>query len=415
MRNSSAAASRKNVFDILSERGFIKQVVFKDELYKKLGEESVAFYVGFDPTADSLHIGHFVQFMAMAHMQRAGHKPFVLIGGGTTAVGDPSGRSDMRSMLSMEEIAKNGKIFENTFREQLQKIVSFDQNKTNCAVIVNNADWLLKLNYVEFLRYIGAHLSVNKMLSAECFKVRMEKGLSFLEFNYMPMQAYDFLYLFQNHGVTLQMGGDDQWSNILAGADLIRRKEAKDAFVMTTPLLLTSTGVKMGKSVAGALWVSPHKTKPYDFYQYWRNIADADVENCFKILTFVELPVIAELCKHKDERMNEAKKILAYEITKLIHGEAAAEEAQKAAEAAFAGGSAENMVTVTIGSEIATVIDLLVAAGAAVSKSNARQLIEGGGVSIDDEAVKNVNAAVPDKKEFILRKGKKTHIRILKS
>lgn len=410
-----ATSRQKNAFDILEERGFIKQFVFKDELYKKLGEESVSFYVGFDPTADSLHIGHFVQFMAMAHMQRAGHKPYVLIGGGTTAVGDPSGRSDMRSMLSMEEIEKNGKIFENTFREQLQKIVSFDQNQKNCAVIVNNADWLLKLNYVEFLRYIGSHLSVNKMLSAECFKVRMEKGLSFLEFNYMPMQAYDFLYLFQNHGVTLQMGGDDQWSNILAGADLIRRKEAKDAFVMTTPLLLTSTGVKMGKSVAGAVWVSPHKTSPYDFYQYWRNVADADVENCFKILTFMPLPEIAELCRHKDERMNKAKEILAFEITKLIHGEAAAEEARKAAEAAFGAGSTENMPTAEIGAEVVTVIDLLVAAGAAASKSQARQLIEGGGVSIDETQIKDVKAVVPDKKEFILHKGKKTHIRILKS
>ncbi len=338
----------RNIMDVLRERGFIKQTVREDDLYKLLGSESVPFYIGFDPTADSLHVGHFMQLMVMSYMQKAGHKPIVLIGGGTGKIGDPSGRSDMRQMMTDETIKYNC----NRFKEQMSKFFTFDGE--NAAVMVNNADWLDGLNYIKFIRDIGAHFSVNQMLTAECFKTRMEKGLSFLEFNYMLMQAYDFLYLFENYGCKLECGGDDQWSNILAGADLIRRKKGQDAYAMTFQLLTTSEGKKMGKTQKGAVWLDPQKTSPYEFYQYWRNTADADVEKCMKLLTYLPLEEITELCKYKDERMNAAKSKLAYELTKIVHGEEQAELAQKQALAAF-GGDDENMPTRTISSDCSNI------------------------------------------------------------
>ena len=311
--------AKKNVLDTLYERGFIGQTVYEDDMRKLLDQGGVPFYVGFDPTADSLHIGHYIPVMAMAHMQRAGHKPIALIGGGTAMVGDPSGRTDMRQMMTKETIAHNVECF----RKQLSRFVSFTGE--NATIVVNNADWLLKLNYIDFLREVGAYFSVNKMLTSDCFRQRMEKGLSFLEFNYMPMQAYDFLVLYRKYGCRLEIGGNDQWSNILAGADLIRRFEQTDAYAMTFKLLLTSDGKKMGKTAKGALWLDGNKTTPYEFYQYFRNVEDVKVAECMKLLTFMELDEIAELTKHCDERMNEAKKRLAYEVTKLIHGEEEAE------------------------------------------------------------------------------------------
>ena len=299
----------KHVMDTLRERGFIKQTVYEEELYEKLSKESTSFYIGFDPTADSLHVGHFMQLIAMKHMQDAGHKPIILIGGGTGMIGDPSGRTDMRSMMTRETVDHHVECF----KKQMARFISFEGE--NGAIVVNNADWLMDLNYISFLREIGVHFSVNKMLTAECFRSRMEKGLSFLEFNYMLMQAYDFLYLNRKYGCALELGGDDQWSNILAGADLIRRKEGKSAFAMTFTLLTTSEGKKMGKTQAGAVWLDENKTSPYDFYQYWRNTNDADVEKCFRLLTFLPLEEIKDLCAHRDERINAAKERLAFELT----------------------------------------------------------------------------------------------------
>ena len=379
----------RNIMDVLRERGFIKQTVREDDLYKLLGSESVPFYIGFDPTADSLHVGHFMQLMVMSYMQKAGHKPIVLIGGGTGKIGDPSGRSDMRQMMTDETIKYNC----NRFKEQMSKFFTFDGE--NAAVMVNNADWLDGLNYIKFIRDIGAHFSVNQMLTAECFKTRMEKGLSFLEFNYMLMQAYDFLYLFENYGCKLECGGDDQWSNILAGADLIRRKKGQDAYAMTFQLLTTSEGKKMGKTQKGAVWLDPQKTSPYEFYQYWRNTADADVEKCMKLLTYLPLEEISELCKYKDERMNAAKAKLAYELTKIVHGEEQAELAQKQALAAF-GGDDENMPTRTISSDCSNILDIMVAVGACKSKSEARNLIAGGGVKVDEEKIDNISYVLSD-------------------
>ncbi|MBR2441659.1 MAG: tyrosine--tRNA ligase, partial [Clostridia bacterium] len=324
-----------NVMDTLRARGFVKQTVFEDELYEKLGKESVPFYIGFDPTADSLHVGHFMQLIAMHHMQKAGHKPIILIGGGTAMVGDPSGRTDMRSMMTKETIRHNVECF----KKQMSKFISFEGK--NAAIIVDNGDWLLNLNYIDFLREIGAHFSVNRMLSAECFKQRLERGLSFLEFNYMLMQAYDFLVLHREYGCSLELGGDDQWSNILAGANLIRVKEQKPAFAMTFTLLTTSDGKKMGKTAKGAVWLDENKTTPYEFYQYWRNINDEDVEKCMKLLTFLPLEEIEALCAHKDERINHAKEVLAYELTKEVHGEEKAKLADSQAKAAFGGADAE--------------------------------------------------------------------------
>ncbi len=400
---------KKNVMDTLRERGFIKQVVYEDDLYKMLGEQSVSFYIGFDPTADSLHVGHFLALMAMAHMQKAGHKPYALVGGGTGKVGDPSGRTDMRQMMTNDIINHNCE----RFKKQMSKFLSFDGD--NGVVMVNNADWLDNLNYIDFLREVGVHFSVNRMLTAECFKKRMEKGLSFLEFNYMLMQSYDFLHLFQNYGVALQCGGDDQWSNILAGADLIRRKEKKPAFAMTFQLLTTSEGIKMGKTQKGALWLDREKTSPYEFYQYWRNINDADVENCLKLLTFVELDEIEELCKHKDERINAAKERLAFEVTKIVHSEQDAIEAQNASRAAFVTGDSANMPQTEIEKGINQVVDIMVAINVAKSKGEAKRLIEGGGIKIGDNKVTDIAATVSDedlKGGIVLHKGKKVHIKV---
>ncbi len=393
-----------NVMDTLRERGFVKQTVFEDELYEKLSKESVPFYIGFDPTADSLHVGHFMQLIAMHHMQKAGHKPIILIGGGTAMVGDPSGRTDMRSMMTKETIRHNVECF----KKQMARFIDFEGE--NAAIVVDNGDWLLNLNYIDFLREIGTHFSVNRMLSAECFKQRLERGLSFLEFNYMLMQAYDFLVLYRKFGCQLELGGDDQWSNILAGANLIRVKEQKPAFAMTFTLLTTSDGKKMGKTAKGAVWLDENKTTPYEFYQYWRNIADEDVEKCMKLLTFLPLEQIQALCAHKDERMNQAKEVLAYELTKEVHGEEKANIAQSQAKAAFGGGNAEMLTKEVEGVE--TVVDAMVAAGVAKSKGEARRLIEQGGVSVDETKVTDGNMAIPAK-EFILHKGKKVHLKII--
>ena len=401
----------KNVFDVLKERGFIKQTVYEDELYEMLGKDSVPFYIGFDPTADSLHIGHYIPIMAMAWMQKYGHKPIALIGGGTAMIGDPSGRSDMRSMMTKETIQHNC----DCFKKQMGRFIRFEGE--NAAIMANNADWLLKLNYVDFLRDIGVHFSVNKMLTAECFKSRMEKGLSFLEFNYMLMQGYDFLKLCEDYGVLLQLGGDDQWSNMLAGANLIRKKANKSAFAMTFTLLLTSEGKKMGKTAKGALWLDENKTTPYEFYQYFRNVEDVKVEECLRLLTFMEMHEIKELTKYNDERMNVAKERLAYEVTKLVHGEEKALEAQKQARAAFGKGSLEDMPTVEMDASVNQVFDLLINCAQAKSKGEAKRLIEGGGVSIDDVKITDAFGVIPEeikaKGEFILHKGKKVHIKVV--
>lgn len=399
----------KNVYDVLKERGFIKQTIYDEDLYKMLGEEKVKFYVGFDPTADSLHIGHYIPVMAMAWMQKYGHTPIALFGGGTGMIGDPSGRSDMRTMMTRETIEHNVECF----KKQMSRFINFEGE--NAALIANNADWLLKLNYVDFLRDIGAYFSVNKMLTAECYKQRMEKGLTFLEFNYMLMQGYDFLKLSDIYDCKLELGGDDQWSNMLAGVDLIRRKKQQDAFCMTCTLLLTSDGKKMGKTQKGALWLDENKCSVYDFYQYFRSVEDAKVEECMKLLTFMDLEEIEELCKYKDERINEAKKRLAYEVTKLVHGEEKAKEAEKQAFAAF-GGNTEDMPTVEISANgDALIADVMFMAGVASSKSEARRLIDGGGVKVDDVKVSDSRAIVKDftnANSFVLHKGKKVHVNV---
>ncbi len=396
----------KNVLDVLKERGFIKQTIYEDELYELLGKESVAFYVGFDPTADSLHIGHYIPIMAMAWMQKFGHKPIALFGGGTGMIGDPSGRSDMRQMLTKETIAHNIECF----KSQMSRFIKFDGE--NGAIGANNADWLLELNYVDFLRDIGAYFSVNKMLTAECFKQRMEKGLTFLEFNYMLMQGYDFLYLNKKYNCLLEVGGDDQWSNMLAGVDLIRRKERKNAFCLTCTLLLNSEGKKMGKTQKGALWLDENKCSVFDFYQYFRNVEDVKVAECMRLLTFMEMDEIEELTKYNDERMNLAKERLAFEVTKLVHGEAKALEAQKQAKAAFGGGSEADMQTFEV-ENAEYVTDVLITIGQAKSKGEAKRLIEGGGVSINDTKITDPFAKLPEEKEFVLHKGKKVHVKIM--
>jgi tyrosyl-tRNA synthetase len=391
--------------DTLRERGFIKQTVYEEELYEKLGKESVPFYIGFDPTADSLHVGHFLQLIAMHHMQAAGHKPIILIGGGTAMIGDPSGRTDMRSMMTKETIAHNVECF----KKQMSKFISFEGE--NAAIIVNNADWELNLNYIDFLRDIGAHFSVNEMLRAKCFETRLERGLSFLEFNYMLLQAYDFLVLNQRYGCSLELGGDDQWSNILAGANLIRIKERKPAYAMTFTLLTTSEGKKMGKTAKGALWLDENKTSPYDFYQYWRNTADADVEKCLKLLTYLPLSQIASLCQYQDERINKAKEVLAFELTKMVHGEESAKKAESQAKAAFGGGDAE-LLTKNVPATVENVTDAMIAAGICKSKGEARRLIDQGAVMANEEKVTDYAMPVPAK-EFVLHKGKKVHVKIV--
>lgn len=400
-----------NVYDVLKERGFIKQVTHEG-LYEMLGNESVTFYIGFDPTADSLHVGHYVQLMAMAHMQRAGHKPIALVGGGTAMVGDPSGRTDMRKMMDNQTIANNVACF----KRQIGKFLDFSEGK---AIMVDNADWLLKLNYVEFLRDIGAHFSVNRMLTAECFKSRMEKGLSFLEFNYMLMQSYDFLVLFKEYGCQLQLGGDDQWSNILMGADLIRRKQQKAAFGMTFSLLLTSEGKKMGKTEKGAVWLDAEKTSPYEFYQYWRNVQDADVKTCLSLLTFLPMDEVNRLSALKDAEINEAKKVLAYEVTKQVHGEEEAGKAKMAAEALFAGGGQGGSIPETTISDISDLllVDLMQTCGLTASRGEGRRLIKQGGVSINGNKVTDEFMAISEDSfengEMMIKKGKKVFHKVV--
>ena len=372
----------QNVYDVLQERGFIAQTTH-EELRELLGKEKVTFYIGFDATADSLTAGHFLTIMAMMHMQKAGHRPIALLGGGTTMIGDPSGKSDMRNMLTKETIDHNAK----RFKEQLSRFITFDDDK---AILANNADWLLNLNYVEFLREVGVHFSVNKMLTAECYKQRMEKGLSFLEFNYMIMQSFDFYTLYQKYGCNLQFGGDDQWSNMLGGTELIRRKLGKDASAMTITLLLNSEGKKMGKTQKGAVWLDPEKTSPYEFFQYWRNVDDADVIKCLKMLTFLPLSEIEKMENWEGSQLNEAKEILAYELTALVHGKEEAEKAKESARSVFGAGDASNMPTATVDDDCfkdgeVDLITLLVAGGLCQTRSDARRNIEQGGVTVNGE------------------------------
>ena len=398
----------QNVFDVLKARGYIKQTVYEDELYELLGNQSVTFYTGYDPTADSLHVGHFVTLMAMAHMQRAGHRPLVLVGGGTGMIGDPSGRTDMRTMMTRETVKHNVECF----KKQMARFIDVSDGK---AIFVDNADWLLNLNYVDFLRDIGANFSVNKMLTAECYKQRLEKGLTFLEFNYMLMQAYDFLHLNREYNCVLELGGDDQWSNMLAGVDLVRRKEGKKAYAATFSLLTTSEGKKLGKTQKGAVWLDANKTSPYDFFQYWRNVEDDRVDVCMKLLTFMPLEEIAELTAHHDERMNAAKERLAYEVTKIVHGEEIAEEVLKQVRASFSA-DVSNMPVVEI-TEPGNIIDILVKCGQAKSNGEARRLVEGGGVSVNDDKITDLAYTLPAevaaKGEFVLHKGKKVHLRVV--
>ncbi|HCL4438848.1 tyrosyl-tRNA synthetase [Clostridium botulinum] len=403
-----------NVYDILKERGYIKQLTHEEEIRELLGKEKISFYIGFDPTADSLHVGHFLQMMVMAHMQKAGHRPIALVGGGTGMIGDPTGKTDMRKMMTKEQIEHNC----NCFKKQLAKIIDFSEDK---AIMVNNADWLLNLNYIEFLREIGVHFSVNKMLTAECFKSRLEKGLSFLEFNYMLMQGYDFLELNRKYNCVMELGGDDQWSNILAGVDLIRRKESKSAYGMTFTLLTNSEGKKMGKTESGALWLDPEKTSPYEFYQYWRNVADADVEKCLRLITFLPMDEVRRLSSLEGAEINEAKKVLAFEVTKLIHGEEEAEKAKVAAEALFGGNAKDlgNMPTAYIDKNDLNnlLVDLLVKCEIFPSKSEARRLIKQGGLYLNDEKVTDMNLVVTEEHVtedgIMIRRGKKNFNRIV--
>ncbi|HMM22250.1 MAG TPA: tyrosine--tRNA ligase [Selenomonadales bacterium] len=402
-----------SVLDTLRERGYVAQLTHEDEIAELLANEKITFYIGFDPTADSLHAGHFIQVMVMAHMQQAGHRPIFLIGGGTTMVGDPSGKTDMRKMLTQEEISRNGE----RFKQQVSRFIDFSEDR---ALLLNNADWLLKLNYVELLREIGAHFSINRMLAAECYKQRLERGLTFLEFNYMVMQSYDFLELFRRCNCVLQMGGDDQWSNILAGANLIRVKEAKPAFGLTFNLLTTSDGRKMGKTEKGALWLDPAKTSPYEFYQYWRNVDDADVEKCLALLTFLPMEEVRRLGALRDQEINTAKKILAFEVTKLIHGQEEAAKAQQAAEALFGGaGALDAAPTVAIapGQIGSKLLDVLAAAGIIPSKSEGRRLIQQGGLYLGDTKVADqdmlLTADLFQDGSLLVRKGKKTYHRLV--
>jgi len=403
-----------SVFETLKERGFIAQLTHEESIKKLLEEEKVTFYIGFDPTADSLHVGHFLQMMVMAHMQRAGHKPIALIGGGTAMIGDPSGRTDMRKMLTREEIQHNA----SNFKKQLAKLVDFSNDR---ALMLDNSEWLLNLNYVEFLRDIGVHFSVNRMLTAECFKSRLERGLSFIEFNYMLMQSYDFLKLYQDYGCRLQLGGDDQWSNIIGGVELIRRVEGKEAYGMTFTLLTTSEGKKMGKTQSGAVWLDAEKTSPYEFYQYWRNVHDADVIKCLKLLTFLPMDEIEKLAQLKDQEINEAKKILAYEVTKLVHGEEEAKKAQSAAQALFEkSGSTDTMPSTGIAaSEFGdgmNILDLLLKTGLIPSKGEGRRLIAQGGIYVNDSRIDSIDAVISPEdfknNEVIIRKGKKVYHKV---
>ncbi|MBQ6480249.1 MAG: tyrosine--tRNA ligase [Anaerolineaceae bacterium] len=404
-----------HVLDILKERGFIAQTTFEDELYEQL-KNPTTFYVGFDPTADSLHIGHYIPIMAMSHMQRAGHKPIALMGGGTAMIGDPSGKTDMRKMMTTETIDHNVECIQ----KQMSRFLDFREGK---AIIVNNGDWLRHLNFIEFMRDIGSMFSVNKMLTAECYKARMatENGLSFLEFTYMLMQSYDFLELFHRYGCRLEMGGNDQWSNMLGGADLVRRKDNEKAFACTFQLLLTHDGRKMGKTEAGALWLDPVKTTPYQFYQYWRNVDDQDVQKCLALLTFLPMDEVRRLGALQGVEINEAKKILAYEVTKLVHGEEEAKKAAEAAQALFHGGAdTENIPSLALTpeelEEDARITTMLIRAGFCKSQSDARKQIEQNAVSLGDNKITDVAASVSKEmisEGILLKKGKKAYVRLV--
>jgi len=405
----------KNVFDTLEERGYFSQATNKEEIYNMLSKPGVSFYIGFDPTADSLHVGHFVQMMVMSHMQQAGHRPIALMGGGTGMIGDPSGRSDMRKMMTIETIDHNVECF----KTQIGRVVDFSEGK---ALVVNNADWLRDLNYIEFLRDVGVHFSVNKMLTAKCYEQRLEKGLSFLEFNYMLMQAYDFYYLHEKYNCNLEFGGDDQWSNILAGMELVRRKKQEAVYGLTFTLLTNSEGKKMGKTAKGAVWLDKEKFPVYDFYQYWRNVDDADVIKCMKLLTFLSMDEINEYATLKDSAINEAKKRLAYEITKIVHGQEEADLARKTAEDIFENkGRSEDMKTTEIAaSSLGEGLDLaqvLTDAGVMKSKGECRRMIEQKGVYLNDVVVEDKFYTLTEKDfdasgEAIVRKGKKVYHRL---
>lgn len=405
---------KKNVFDVLKERGYLEQCTHEEEIKELLGKESVTFYIGFDPTADSLHIGHFIQIMVMSIMQQHGHRPIALLGGGTTMIGDPSDRTGMRSVMTQETIANNAENFKKVF----EKFLDFSDNK---AIMDNNAEWLLPLNFLDFMREVGVHFSVNRMLSAECYKNRMEQGLTFFEFGYMLMQSYDFYILNQKYNCKMQLGGNDQWSNIIGGIELTRKKANKQVYGMTFALLTNSEGKKMGKTEKGALWLDRDKTSPYDFYQYWRNIDDADVEKCLALLTFLPMDEVRRLGSLEGAEINKAKEILAYEVTKLIHSEEDAIKAQEAARALFGGGTdSENMPTTDIAfSELGegmTVIELMIKAGLIKTKSEGRRLIDQSGVSVNDNIVKEVNATISEKDfeegKLIIKKGKKIYHKI---
>jgi len=404
-----------HVLDMLKERGFVAQVTFEEDLYKAMEKGPVTFYLGIDPTADSLHVGHFMPIIMASHLQKAGHRPIILCGGGTAMIGDPSGKTDMRKMLTKETIADNVA----AIQKQLSRFMEFGEGK---ATMVNNGDWLLNLNYVDFLREIGAHFSVNRMLTAECYKRRMETGLTFLEFNYMIMQSYDFLQLFKTHGCRLQIGGDDQWSNMLGGADLIRRKEQEDAFALTCKLIMTHDGKKMGKTEKGALWLDANRTTPYEFYQYWRNVADQDVERFLALLTFLPMDEVRRLGALEGAEINEAKKVLAFEITKMIHGEEEAKKAADAAQALFAGGAASQNVpsfeiTAVALEEDSRVTTLLASCGLCKSRGEARKMVESGAVAVNDEKVTDVDARITadmiGADGLMLRKGKKGYCRLI--
>jgi tyrosyl-tRNA synthetase len=401
----------RNVYDTLMERGFIEQATHEEEIRELLGRESVTFYIGFDPTADSMHVGHFLQMITMAHMQRAGHRPIVLLGGGTTMVGDPSGKTDMRKMLTQEQIQHNAE----KFKVQFSRFIDFSDGK---AIMVNNADWLLNLNYVSFLRDIGRHFSINRMLSAECYKERLETGLTFLEFNYMIMQSYDFLQLYKKYGCKMQMGGNDQWSNIIGGVELIRKVEGASAYGLTYTLLTTSEGKKMGKTESGAIWLDPEKTSPYDFYQYWRNVDDRDVEKCLALLTFLPMEEVRRLGSLEGSEINRAKEVLAFEITRTVHGEEEAAKAQAAARALFSSGSdlesaPTTEIPMTEMQKGINILDLLMRVGLTASRGEGRRLVQQGGLYMGEDRVDNIDLVVTGKDfsdgTLMLRKGKKVY------
>ncbi|MGN1171626.1 MAG: tyrosine--tRNA ligase [Lachnospiraceae bacterium] len=402
------------IFDELKARGLLAQLTDEEEIKELINNGKATFYIGFDPTADSLHVGHFMALCLMKRLQMAGNKPIVLIGGGTAMIGDPSGRSDMRTMMTKETIAHNCECF----KKQMSRFIDFSDGK---ALMVNNADWLMNLNYIELLRDVGAHFSVNRMLTAECYKQRMEKGLSFLEFNYMIMQSYDFFRLFQDYGCNMQFGGDDQWSNMLGGTELIRRKLGKDAYAMTITLLLNSEGKKMGKTQKGAVWLDPNKTSPFEFYQYWRNVADADVLKCIRMLTFLPLEEIDKMDSWEGSQLNQAKEILAYELTKLVHGEEEAKKAQEGARALFSTGNAAEMPEAELTEEDFTdgkidILTVLVKAGLVPSKSEARRAVQQGGVAVEGEKVADIYTEY-EKSAFaegmVVRRGKKSFKKVI--